>query len=99
MNNLPGVQICDQSGLTSLGSLTFDEILADSPVNKSVFVKARNDKGEDVVLIMDKKPFDLVLMPKFFTPTCLMRLSVQNDIYGSYEIHPPVDLNGTDQFT
>ena len=44
---------------------------------------------------MDKKPFSADTMDRVISGETGLKLHVQNDIYGNYDLYPAVDLNGT----
>nr|AAP47149.1 histidine triad protein member 5 [Danio rerio] len=66
-------------------------ILRDNPREKSIFIHGKV-KDQDAVVILEKSPFRQDSLPELLK-TSQLKLEMQNDVYSTYQLHAPPQLN------
>jgi len=70
-------------------------ILNDNPQQKTIYIQGRFEgQDDDAVVILEKLPFNQESLSKVFEEVNEIRLTLDNDIYKTYEMFPPPELNG-----
>ncbi|CAB3396764.1 unnamed protein product [Caenorhabditis bovis] len=77
-----------------LANATFEELLATDSSHKSIFLLLTHQNGEKGILLANKSPFpeNETAITNILNNAKLKEIS-KNDIFGSYEIEIPSDLN------
>ncbi|KAH0623251.1 hypothetical protein JD844_031337, partial [Phrynosoma platyrhinos] len=60
-------------------------------------VKSASGDGKDAVIILEKTPFQEENVAKLLKKYTKLQLQMSNDIYSTYHLHPPPELNDCSQ--
>ncbi|XP_042199752.1 m7GpppX diphosphatase [Callorhinchus milii] len=95
-----GAQGGDEAALTvgfDLRGFRVERILQDSARSKTVFIHGQiaddGAEAKDVVIILEKTPFQTETLSLLLNKDADLRLHVKNDIYSTYSLYPPPTLN------
>ena len=79
--------------LNDLKGFSVQKILSQNVMQKRVTVHAKFDE-DDAVVMLEKTPFDMEHMEKYFVADTTLKNTLKNDIYGTYKAFPPPVENG-----
>ena len=69
------------------------KVLGDYAKTKTLFLHGKLG-GEDAVVLLDKKPFNAGEAGEIVSQRSHFIETLNNDIYSTYEVQPPPELNG-----
>ena len=84
---------CHPPILSDFKDFNVQKILSRNVMQKRVTVHAKLAE-EDAVVMLEKTPFDLDHMERYFTQETALTNTLKNDVYGTYQAYPPQVENG-----
>ena len=88
----------DESGMFNLFRIV--RILNENPQQKTIYVHGKFD-GQDgeALVILEKSPFNEGILQKLFEDGTQVKLTLNNDIYKTFEMYTKPELNGSNLFS
>ena len=93
LNDSEHNESCHPLVLPDFKGFSVQKILSQNFMQKRVTVHAKFAE-EDAVVMLEKTPFDLAHMERYFTEETSLKNTLKNDIYGTYQAYPPPVENG-----
>lgn len=74
--------------LTDFEGLIVEKVIAENIRCKTATIHGKIN-GDDAVILLEKQPFDIKHVSKYLTKETVLKNTLKNDIYGTYEAYPP----------
>ena len=93
LNDSDDIEDCHPPILPDFKDFSVQKVLSRNVMQKRVTVHAKFAE-EDAVVMLEKTPFDLDHMGRYFTQETSLTNTLKNDVYGTYQAYPPQVENG-----